>query len=74
MQASDRYGFLFIFVIMLLSGLYSVINPRAVEKENADVPGFPKTGFSWMPVWGIRLVGIALLAVSGFFFYMFLTH
>jgi hypothetical protein len=71
---STHYGFLFIFVIMFLSGLYSVINPKAVKKENADVPGFPKTGFSWMPVWGWRLMGIALLAVSGFSLYLFLTQ
>jgi hypothetical protein len=71
---SDRAGFLFVFVIMFLSGLYSVINPKAVKKENADVPGFPKTGFSWMPVWGWRLMGIAFLAVSGLFLYLFLTH
>jgi hypothetical protein len=71
---SDHYGFLFVFVIMFLSGLYSTINPKAVEKENADVPGFPNTGLSWMPVWGIRLVGITLLAVSGVFLYLFLTR
>jgi hypothetical protein len=63
----DRYRFLFVFVIMFLFGLYSAINPKAVKKENADVPGFPKTGFSWMPAWGWRLMGIAFLAVSGFF-------
>jgi hypothetical protein len=74
MQMSDRAAFLFVFVIMFLSGLYSVINPKAVKKENADVPGFPKTGFSWMPAWGWRLMGIAFLAVSGLFLYLFLTH
>jgi hypothetical protein len=71
---SDRYGFLILFVVMLLFGLYSVINPKAVKKENADVPGFPRTGFSWVPAWSWRLMGIALLAVSGFFLYLFLTH
>jgi hypothetical protein len=74
MQMNNRAGFLFIFVVMLFFGLYSVISPKAVRKENADVPGFPKTGFSWMPVWGWRLVGIALLVVSGFCLYMFLAH
>ena len=74
MQISAHYGFLFIFVIMFFSGLYSLINPKAVKKENADVPGIPKTGFSWMPVWAWRLMGIALLAVSGFFLYLFLAH
>jgi hypothetical protein len=47
---SDRTGFLFVFVVMLFFGLYSVINPKAIKKENADVPGFPKTGFSWKPM------------------------
>ena len=74
MQTSDRYGFLFVFVIMFLSGLYSAINPKAVKKENADVPGFPKTGFSWIPVWGWRLLGFTFLAVSGVFLYLFLSH
>jgi hypothetical protein len=74
MQTSDRYGFLFVFLIMLLSGLYSVFNPKAVKAENADVTGFPKTGFSLMPVWGWRFMGIVLIAISGFFLYMFLTH
>ena len=49
---NDRAGFLFVFVVLLLFGLYSVLSPKAVKKENADVPGFPKTGFAWMPVWG----------------------
>jgi hypothetical protein len=57
-------------VVMLLSGLYALVNPKAVKKENEDVPGFYKTGFSWVPVWGWRLFGIVLLAVSGFFLYL----
>jgi hypothetical protein len=71
---SDHTSFLFLFVVMFLFGLYAVINPKAVKKENADVPGFPKTGFSWMPAWGWRLMGIVVLAASGFFLYLFLTH
>jgi len=59
---------------MLVFGLYSVINPNAVKKENEDVPGFPKTGYSWVPAWGWRLAGIGLLVVSGFFLYLFLKH
>jgi type II secretory pathway component PulF len=74
MQMNDRAGFLFVFVVMLFFGLYAVILPRAVKKENEDVPGFHKTGFSWVPVWGWRLFGIALLAVSGFFLNLFLRH
>ena len=71
---NDRAGFLFVFVVLLLFGLYSVLSPKAVKKENAYVPGFPKTGFAWMPVWGWRLMGIAELAASGFFLYLFLRH
>ena len=70
----DRAGFLIISVVMLIFGLYFVVKPEAVKKENADVPGFPKTGFSWMPVWGWRLVGVALLGVAGLCLYIFLTH
>jgi hypothetical protein len=70
---SDPAGFLFLFVVMFLFGLYAVINPKAVKKENADVPGFPKTGFSWVPAWGWRMMGIAL-AASGFFLHLFRTH
>lgn len=69
---SNRFGFLFLFVMLALLGLFAVMNPN--KKENADVPGFYKTGFSWMPIWGFRLVGIATLGLSGFFLYMFLTH
>jgi len=43
-----------VFVVMLLFGLYAVINPKAVKKGNEDVPGFHKTGFSWVPEWGWR--------------------
>ena len=71
---SNRFGFLFLFVMLALLGLFAVMNPRAAKKENADVPGFYKTRFSWMPIWGFRLVGIATLGLSGFFLYMFLTH
>ena len=71
---NNRVGFLFVFVVMLLSGLYALVNPKAVKKENEDVSGFHKTGFSWMPVWGWRFFGIALLAVAGFFLYLFLRH
>ncbi len=71
---SNRFGFLFLFVMLFLLGLFAVMNPKAAKKENADVPGFHKTGFSWMPIWGFRLVGIATLGISGFFLYMFLTH
>jgi hypothetical protein len=71
---NDRAGFLFVFVVMLFFGLYAAINPKAVKKENQDVPGFYETGFSWMPVWAWRLFGIALLAVSGIFLYLFLRH
>ena len=70
----DRAGFLFIFVVMLFSGLYAVVFPKTVKKGNEDVPGFHKTGFSQVPVWGWRLIGIALLAVSGFFLYLFLLR
>jgi len=72
MQINDRYGFL--FAVAFLSGLYSVIKPQAVKKENADVPGFPKSPFSRMPAWGWRLAGIALLAVSGLFLYLSQNH
>jgi hypothetical protein len=44
MKMNDRAGFLFVFVVMLVFGLYGVINPKAVKKANADVPGFPKSG------------------------------
>ncbi len=71
---NDRAGFLFVFVVMLFFGLFGVIFPKAAKKGNEDVPGFPKTGFSWVPVWGWRLFGIALLAVSGIFLYLFLRH
>jgi hypothetical protein len=71
---NERFGFLFVSVVMLLSGLYAVANPKAVKKGNEDVPGFHKTGFSRVPVWGWRLLGIALLGVAGFFLYLFLTH
>jgi hypothetical protein len=59
---------------MLLSRLYALINPRAVKKGNEDVPGFHKTGFSRVPVWGWRVFGIALLVAAGFFLYLFLIH
>ena len=71
---NDRAGFLFVFVVMLFFGLYAVILPNAVKKGNADVPGFPKTGFSWMPVWAWRSFGIALLGVSAIFLHLFLRH
>jgi len=71
---SNRFGLLFLFVLLFLLGLFTVMNPRAAKRENVDVPGFYKTGFSWMPIWGFRLVGIATLGLSGFFLYMFLTH
>ena len=74
MRMNDRSGFLFVSIVMLLFGLYSVINPKAAKKENVDVPGFPRTGFSWVPVWGWRLFGIFLLTVSGLCLYMFLKH
>jgi hypothetical protein len=72
--SNNRAGFLFVFVVMLLFGLCAIANPKVVKKGNEDVPGFRKTGFSWVPVWGWRLFGIALLAVSGFFLYLFLRH
>lgn len=71
---NNRAGFLFVFIVMLLFGLYAVVNPKAVKKGNEDVPGFHKTGFSLMPVWGWRFFGIALLAVAGVFLYLFLRH
>jgi uncharacterized BrkB/YihY/UPF0761 family membrane protein len=71
---NNRVGLLFVFVVMLLFGLYAVVNPKAVKKGNEDVPGFHKTGFSWMPVWGWRFFGIALLVVAGVFLYLFLRH
>jgi hypothetical protein len=70
----DRFLFLFLFVMLFLLGLFAVINPKAAKKENADVPGFYKTGFSWMPIWGFRLAGIGTLGLSGLFLYLFLTH
>ena len=71
---NNRVGFLFVFVVMLLFGLYAVVSPRAVKKGNEDVPGFHKTGFSWMPVWGWRFFGIVLLAESGFFLFLLRRH
>jgi hypothetical protein len=71
---NDRAGFLFVFVVMFFFGLYAVINPKAVKKGNEDVPGFHNTGFSWMPVWGWRLFGIALLGVAAIFLHLFLRH
>jgi hypothetical protein len=65
---NERAGFLFVFVVMLFFGLYALIIPKAVKKENEE------TVFSWLPVWGWRLFGIALLAVSGFFLHLFLRH
>ena len=35
MQVNNRAGLLFISVVMLFFGLYSVINPKAVSKENS---------------------------------------
>jgi hypothetical protein len=42
-QMSNRFGFLFLFVMLVLLGLFTVMNPKAAKKENADVPGFYKT-------------------------------
>jgi len=71
MQMNNRAAFLFVSSVMLLFGLYFIINPKTVKKENADVSGFPETGFSWMPAWGWRLFGIFLLAISGLCLYVF---
>jgi hypothetical protein len=57
---NDRAGFLFVFVVMLFFGLYAVIIPKSVKKENEEAE------FSWVPVGGGRLFGVALLAVSRF--------
>ena len=67
-------GFLLLFVVLLALGLYAAINPKAVKGENADVPGFYRTGFSWMPIWAFRLVGLATVGLSGLFLYLFLSH
>jgi hypothetical protein len=71
MRMNNHAGFLFISVVMLIFRLYSLINPKAVRRENTEVVGFPKTGFAWMPVCGSRLVGVAQLVVSGLCLYMF---
>ena len=71
---NDQAGYLGIFVVMLCFGLYALINPKAVKKGHEDIPGFNKTGFSWVPEWGWRLSGIALLGVSAIFLYLFLRH
>ena len=62
----DRLAFLVFFVALFALGLYATVKPEASKRENEDVPGFPKTGFSWLPVWGNGL--------SGVFLYLFWTH
>jgi uncharacterized protein YjeT (DUF2065 family) len=69
----DHFGFLFFAVVLLLLGLYSLLNPRGVKKQNADGPYF-KSGLANMPLWFFRAIGIVTLGMSAFFAYMFWTH
>jgi hypothetical protein len=71
---SDRFAFLFLAIVFFVMGSFALVNPQAVKKENADVPGFHKTGFAMMPIWAFRLVGAAIVGLSSFFLYVFATH
>ena len=70
---TQRYGLLFVFLALFVSGLYATLKPHAIHEENADVPGFHQTGFAWVSARGWRVLGIILLAASGPFLYLFLT-
>jgi len=70
---SDRFAFLFFAVVVLLLGLYSLLNPQGVKRENADGPYF-KSGLANLPLWVFRAAGIVTLGRSAFFAYMFWTH
>ena len=84
---SDRYGFLFLAVVLFLLGLYAVVNPHRAKKEQVDFQNYAKMflgkyfdvrylhgGLANMPPWSFSAIGIVTLAVSGFFAYMFWTH
>jgi hypothetical protein len=64
---SDRFGFRIGFLALAPSSLSAAINPEAAKQQNADVPGFRKTGFSRVPLWGYSLAGLVTVAPSGVF-------
>ena len=70
---SDRFGFLFLAVVLLPLGLYALLNPRGTKRQNADGPYF-RIGLANMPLWFFRASGIATLAMSVLFAYLFWTH
>jgi hypothetical protein len=70
---SDRFGFLFLGIVLLPLGLYALLNPRGAKRQHADGP-YVKSVFANMPRWFFRAGGIVTLGMSVFFAYMFWTH
>ena len=70
---SDRLGFLLGALVLLILGVYALVNPQGVKRENADGPYF-KTGFAGMPIWFFRAMGVLTVGMAAFFVYMFWTH
>jgi len=70
---SNRLGFLFGALVLLILGIYALVNPHGVKRENAGGPYF-KTGLAGMPIWFFRAVGVVTIGMSAFFVYMFWSH
>jgi hypothetical protein len=70
---SDRLGFLLGAPVLLILGVYAVVNPHGVKRENADGPYF-KTGLAGMPIWFFRAMGVVTVGMAAFFVYLFWTH
>ncbi len=70
---SDHFGFLFLALVLMILGLYALIDPRGAKRENADGPYF-KTGLARMPLWLFRAMGAVTVGMAAFFAYMFWNH
>jgi hypothetical protein len=83
----DRYGFLFMAVVLFPLGLYAALNPHRAKKEQADFNNYARMfcgkyfdvryfegGVANWPLWFFRVIGIVTVAISGLFAYMFWLH
>jgi hypothetical protein len=80
----DRYGFLFMAVVLFALGLYATVNPHRAKREQADFNSYAKMfwgkffdvryfegGLTNWPLSFFRVIGIVTMAMSGFFAYLF---
>jgi hypothetical protein len=54
-------------------GVYSTFCAQTAKSSFKEVPEKERPGWSYMPLWYYRALGLVVLAVSGLFFYLFAT-